>query len=90
MVPIGIFLSDDVVKRVMKQIGFSFFITVPPIGLRGGLVFCWRQDFNFSIVWKPSNILHLKVILGGEWPNFSCSLVYGRSDYVERKRGVLG
>ncbi|KAB1213093.1 hypothetical protein CJ030_MR5G015919 [Morella rubra] len=80
--PIGIFLmeikvKDGVVYCVMKKIGFSFFLSIPPVGLRVGLLFCWRPELQFSVLWNSTNILHLQINLGSDYSDFLCSLIYG-------------
>lgn len=76
MDPMEIFLMEtivacDVVSHVMNKIGFSYFLSVPPIGWRGGHVFCWRLDFRFQLLWQSHNIIHLEVDPGGDNLDFS-------------------
>lgn len=73
------------VSRVMKKLGFSYFICVPPIGRREGLVFCCHPGHRFKVLCQSNNIFHLEVSLGGETPNFLCSLVYGPSVWREKE-----
>lgn len=51
--PMGVFLmetkvSNGVVEKVVRKVGFSFFISVPPVGNKGGLVFMWRPELEFE------------------------------------------
>lgn len=78
----GIFLMEtkidcSSIARVMKKIGFSFFISIPPIGRSGGLAFCWRPGFRFQVLSTSQYFFHLEVEPGGDDPKFLCSLVYG-------------
>lgn len=73
--PVGIFLMESKVEcgsvaRIMKKLGFSHFFTVPPIGKRGGFVFCWRPGFCFKVLWQSKNLIHMEVEPGGEDPGF--------------------
>lgn len=80
--PIGIFLietkcADEVVRQIMQSIGFSFFISAPPQGCKGGLVFCWRPNLQMEVLLCSPNIIHLLCHTGNDTPSFFCSLVYG-------------
>ncbi|KAB1212547.1 hypothetical protein CJ030_MR5G006241 [Morella rubra] len=88
--PVGMFLMETKidcvsVSRILNILGFSFFITVPPIGRRGGLVFCWRPELRFSVLWQSANLIHLEIYMSGEIPDFFCSLIYGPSVWREKE-----
>lgn len=88
--PLGIFFMETKidccsVAHVMKKLGFSFFFTIPPIGKKGGVAFCWRPNFRFTVLWDSKNIVHLDVEPGGDVPRFFCSLVYGPSVWRDKE-----
>lgn len=90
---VGIFLMETTigcafVSRVLKKVGFSFFIFVPPLDRRGGLAFCWRLDFRFKLLRQSQNFFHLEVEPGGDDPVFLCTLLYGPTIWKE-KSGFL-
>lgn len=65
---VGIFLMETMidfesVSHVLKLVGFSFFISVPSVGRRGSLLFCWRSEFRFSLLAQSRNFFHLEVDL---------------------------
>lgn len=79
--PMGIFLietkiSDDRVQSVFRRLGFSFFVSFPPVRCKGGLAFCWRPGLVFDILMFSSSILHLLIQPGGGRVDFLCSFVY--------------
>lgn len=79
--PIGIFLietkvSTTIVDHVMRRVGFLYYEAVPPEGCKGGLVFCWRPELRYNVVWKSRNVLHLLIKPGSDYQDFLCSLVY--------------
>lgn len=65
------------VARVMNKIGFTFFMSIPPLGKSGGVTFCWRPEFRFTVLAQSRHYFHLEVNPGGDDPSFLCSLVYG-------------
>lgn len=86
----GIFLLErkldcGAVSCVLKKLGFSFFLIVPPIGRKGVWAFCWRPSFCFNVLWKSKNVIHLEVQPGGEDPGFLCLLVYGPPVWKEKE-----
>lgn len=79
--PMGIFLietkiSDDRVQSVFRRLGFSFFVSFPPVRCTGGLAFCWCPGLVFDILMFPSSILHLFIQPGGGRVDFLCSFMY--------------
>lgn len=88
--PVCVFLietkvADDIVHKVAKKIGFTFFISVPPIGNKGGLLFFWRLGLNFDIIWMHDHIIHLLIQPGEDLQNFFLSLAYGPSVWTQKE-----
>lgn len=87
--PVGIFLietkcADEIVAKVMKYLGFTFFFSVSPLGSKGGLAFCWRPNLKFDVLLLSHHIFHLLVHPENEVPSFLCSLVYGPSLWKDK------
>lgn len=61
----------------MRRLGFSYFLSFPPVGCKGGLTFCWRPGLCFEIVFLSGSIFHLLMKPGGDKIDFWCSMVYG-------------
>lgn len=55
--------------------GFSNFVTVPPVGLSGGLVVLWRDSVDISICFSSPNLVDLFV--KSNEGDFYLSFVYG-------------
>lgn len=87
--PSDIFLMETMidsasVSRVLQKIEFSYFISMPPLGRRGGLIFCWRLNFCFKVLGQSQHFFHLEMVLGEDDPSFLCFLVYGPAVWKEK------
>ena len=41
--------GDDYIRDLGCELGFPFYVTVPPNGLSGGLVIFWKQEVDLSV-----------------------------------------
>jgi len=80
--------QDDYVRDIVCDLGFPFSVTVPPIGLSGGLVVMWKHSVDLSVLFQSSNLVDCFVNSNEE--SFYFSFVYGppnpsnRNDLWER------
>lgn len=69
-------VSDSIVEKVARKVGFSFFVTVPPRGIKGGLAFLWRPELDFNVIWKSEHLIHLLIKSRGDVRDFFYTLAY--------------
>jgi len=80
--------QDDYVRDIACDLGFPFSVTVPPIGLSGGLVVLWKHSVDVSVLFQSSNLVDCLVKYNET--SFYFSFVYGppnpsfRNDLWER------
>lgn len=66
---------DGFIQEKGLEMGFSKFVTVPPIGLSGGLVVFWRDHVDMSICFSSPNLVDL--FIKSNEGDFYLSFVYG-------------
>ena len=57
--------QDDSIRDVAAQLDFLFYVSVPPIGLSGGLVIYWKSHVQLQVLFQSSNLLDCKVQING-------------------------
>ena len=67
--------QDDVIRDVGAQLDCLNYVSVPPIGLSGGLVLYWKAHVQLQILFQSANLIDCKVHCNGSW--FYYSFVYG-------------
>lgn len=70
---------------LQKELGYDNLITVPPIGLSGGLAVMWKQCYNVSVLQEDKRIIDLQVGMGSLVFFITC--VYG--DPVKERRQAV-
>lgn len=79
--PIVVFLmetkmTDDTLDRTLRSLGFHFFVFCPPVGLRGGLAFCWRPNITLDVLFISKFLFCVKVHPGLGILDSFCCFVY--------------
>ena len=80
--------QNDYIRDIACNLGFPFYVTVPPIGLSGGLVIFWKYSVEVSVLFQSSNLVHC--LMKSNESSFYFSFVYGppnpsfRNDLWER------
>lgn len=79
--PWGIFLmetkiNDERLGLVIRSLGFSLVLSVPPIGCKGGLAFYWRPGLSFDVLKLSGSYIHLLVHPGNNHSDFLCTFVH--------------
>lgn len=70
-------IQDERLESIMCRLDFSYFVLVPSMGCKGGLVFWWRPGLQFEILSLSSSIFHFLICPSAGKQNFLCSFVYG-------------
>ena len=74
--------QDDVIRDVGAQLDCLNYVSVPPIGLSGGLVLYWKAHVQLQILFQSANLIDCKVHCNGSW--FYYSFVYGHPNQSMR------
>lgn len=67
--------KDDKIRDVGCELGFLKYVTVPPIGLSGGLAIFWKDHVDLSVLFQSPNLVDCLVKFNGS--SFYFSFVYG-------------
>lgn len=69
---------------VLHRLGFQNFVSVPLVGLRGGIGLFWRLHFDFDIMYTSANSIAILVHPCGELAGFLMVFVYGPARWQEK------
>lgn len=87
--PMGIFImetkiKDNQLRSIFRSLGFVHFISVPPVGCKGGIVFCWWPGLQFNILKSTRFYFHLLFRPGNNFSDFVCSFVHGPAYWKDK------
>lgn len=74
-------LSDSAFANTSMRLRFQNFLSVPSLGLRGGLVLLWRPNVDFDVIHSST---HLISIMGGLMEDFAIYFVYGPTRWQDK------
>lgn len=72
--------NDNYIRDLCCDLGFQNFVSVPPVGLSGGLVLFCKQEVDITVLFQSAHLIDCKINFNGFSFYFSC--VYG---YPERQ-----
>lgn len=76
--------QDNYIRDLSCDLEFPNYVSVPPIGLSGGLSIFWKQEVDVTVLYQSAHLIDCKVIFNGI--SFYLSFVYG---YPERQHRHL-
>lgn len=77
-------MDDDKLDRTLRNLGFHFFVSCPPIGLLGGLALCWRPNISLDVLFTSQFIIQIRVRPGSDIADFLCYFVYGPTRWQDK------
>lgn len=72
-------ISDEALSHTVRNLGFFSFVSSPPVGLKGGLVLCWRPNISLAVVFVCCNIIVVRISPGLDLDDFLVYFIYGLS-----------
>lgn len=68
-------LSDSAFVNTSTWLRFQNFLSIPSLGLRGGLVLLWRPNVDFDVIHSSTHLIFVVVHPGGLMKDFAMYFV---------------
>lgn len=77
-------ISDAALACTTRNLGFTFFVSVPSVGTRGGLALLWCPNVQLDVICLSSNLISCLLYPSDDSAPYTVYFVYGLTIWSER------